>query len=85
MDLLKLIVQVTRNRHFFNSVNPLPGGLFVEGDWRVFAPLVKGTLSKERGEYPVVPNYRVIDDVVKEPTQPTPIAVINGGSAMNSE
>jgi len=75
--LLELIVQVARDGHFFDPVDSLPGGLFFKGNRCVLAPLFKGTLREERGKNPIIPNYRVVDDVVEEPGQPssTPVVV----------
>ena len=67
-NLLKLIVQVTRNGHFLDSVDSLPHGLFFKVNRRIFAPLFKGTLREECGKYPIIPNYRVVDHVVEEPS-----------------
>ena len=84
--LLKFIVQVTWNGHFLHSVDSLPSGLLIKGNRCVFAPLFKGTLREERGKYSIIPNYRVVDDVVEEPSQPSPAAVvINSGSMVISK
>ena len=63
-DLLEFIIQITRNGHFLDSVDPLPGGLFFKGNRRALAPLFKGALREECGENSIIPNYRVVDDVV---------------------
>jgi len=42
----------------------------------MFAPLFKGTLREERGQYPIIPNYRVVDNVVEKSGQPLPISIV---------
>ena len=52
----------------------------------MFAPLLKRVLSEERMKYPIVLDYRMVDNVGKKPTQSTSMAVIsNGGSGINSK
>jgi len=83
---LKLIIQVTRNGHFLNSVNSLPSGLFLKGDRCMFAPLFKGTLREEGGQYPIITNYRVVDSVVEKSGQPLPVSiVISSGFTVTSK
>ena len=85
-NLLKLIVQVTWDGHFLNSVDSFPRGFFFKVNWRIFAPLFERTLREECGKYPIIPNYRVVDYVVEEPSQPSPVAiVINSISIVSSK
>ena len=83
--LLELIVQIAGNGHFLDSVDSLPSGLFLNGNRCMFAPLFKGTLREERSEYLIIPNYRVVDDVVEEPGQPSSMpVVISSGSTRST-
>jgi len=52
----------------------------------VFAPLFEGTLREERGKYPIIPDYRVVDDIVEEPGQPSSAPdLISSGPTVNRE